>query len=251
MRSLKTVISLVASSWLLLCGAVYGGERSAELSISTVKGTSGTRYHLYGKGAGLYISWNRERPSKSDKAIKLCIPAAFTSTTGTVVGIFAVNGEVGNREQISKSIGGILKIVDGEFKIFPSDKGERFTQRFIDSLKTERASLFQQFQLVENGVASKFKDKRHFQMRAIGKFASRLEAVIESDSAIDFKTFNSDLVGMGVKDAIYTDMGAWDEGWYRNPKTSKVVPIGKDRSKTQKQTNWITFVSHRESRNAH
>ncbi|MBX3150210.1 hypothetical protein KF728_08695 [Candidatus Obscuribacterales bacterium] len=242
MRLLITVISLVACVIVGVGGAAYGGSTRNGLSVTSVKGESGTSYHLYERGADLDVVWQTKRPSKSDPRIRLCIPAAFTTTTGTVVGIYCVNGKIGHRKQISKPIGGVLEIVNGKFKIFPSNKGAKFTPEFLASLETNKASLFQQFQLVENGTPAKFKDKKHFQMRAIAKFSSGLEAIVESDTAIDFKTFNSDLVVMGVKDAIYTDMGAWDEGWYRDPKAGNLVAIGLDRSKTDKQTNWVTFV---------
>ena len=36
-------------------------------------------------------------------------------------------------------------------------------------------------------------------------------------------------------------MGAWDEGWYRNPLNNALKKIGKDLSQTHKQSNWIVF----------
>ena len=36
-------------------------------------------------------------------------------------------------------------------------------------------------------------------------------------------------------------MGAWDEGWYKNPINNTLVKIGKDLSQTDKQSNWIVF----------
>lgn len=243
MQIVKTVISLVAVIGAICGGAAYGGGNNGGLSVSTSKGESGTGYHVYEKGADLNIVWCVKRPRKLDSKVKLCIPAAFTTTTGTVVGVYAVDGKVSNKSQISKPIGGVLEIVDGKFKIFPSQNGGKFTPEFFASVETDKASMFQQFQLVESGTPAKFKDQKHFQMRAIAKFKNGMEAIVESDKAIDFKTFNADLVAMGVKDAIYTDMGAWDEGWYRDPKSNSIIPIGNDRSKTDKQTNWITFVA--------
>ena len=49
------------------------------------------------------------------------------------------------------------------------------------------------------------------------------------------------LVLLNVKQLIYTDMGAWDEGWYKNPINNTLVKIGKDLSQTDKQSNWIIF----------
>lgn len=205
-----------------------------------MKGASGSQYHLYNKN-DLAIGWETNRPSKKDSQIKLCIPAAFTTTTDTIVGIYAYKGKVFNSKSISKPIGGALLIEDGKFQIFPTEKGAKFTPEFIESLKTRKASLFQQYQLVENKSAATFKDKKKFQMRAICKFADGREGIVESEKSISFKTFNDDLVALGVQDAIYTDMGAWDEGWYRHPNTEKNVPIGNIRSRTKRQTNWVIF----------
>jgi hypothetical protein len=45
---------------------------------------------------------------------------------------------------------------------------------------------------------------------------------------------------MGVKDLIYTDMGARDEGWYRiSPGETR--RIGKNLSQTARQSNWVIF----------
>lgn len=235
--------SVIVSALLLILSTLLSGSASGEgLSIASLKGASGTSYHVYEKN-DLDIGWELKRPDKKNNKIILCIPAAFTTTTGTVVGIYAYKGKVGNAKRISKPIGGAIQITNGEFKIFPSSNGACFTAEFLAALEKSGSSLFQQFQLVQNGTPAKFKDKKIFQMRAIAKFKDNREGIVESVDAISFKQFNSDLAAMGVVDAIYTDMGAWDEGWYRDPATSKLVPIGNDRSKTDKQTNWVVFIS--------
>jgi len=213
---------------------------AGEIKIDSMTGPTGVKYHFYDKG-DLSFGWETKRPIKHDAKIKFCIPAAFTTTTDTIVGIYSYKGNVYNARAISKSIGGTILIEGGKFDIFPNEKGAKFTSEFIASLRDRKASLFQQYQLVQNKTAATFRDKKKFQMRAIVKFSDGREGVVESLKAIDFKTFNEDLVTLGVQDALYTDMGAWDEGWYRHPVTEKVVTIGNDRSKTNKQTNWAVF----------
>ncbi len=228
--------------FLFLCFALFlpPGAWCKDLTVESMKGASGSQYHFYNK-QDLAIGWEIKRPDKKDGNIKFCIPAAFTTTTDTIVGICAYKGKVFNSKSISKPIGGALLIDDGKFEIFPANNGAKFTPEFIESLKTRKASLFQQYQVVENKTAASFKDKKKFQMRAICKFNDGREGVVESDKAMSFKTFNDDLVAMGVQDAIYTDMGAWDEGWYRQGDSDKVIPIGNVRTKTNKQTNWAIF----------
>ncbi len=234
---------IVLTALMLINTAVLADSASgAGLSVTSVKGASGTPYKIYEKN-DLRIGWELKRPDKKNQKIKLCIPAAFTTTTGTVVGIYAYKGKVSNASRVSKPIGGALQITRGKFKIFPSSNGACFTKEFLTSIEKSGSSMFQQFQLVEKGIPAKFKDKKIFQMRAIAKFKDNREGIVESVDAINFKQFNSDLAAMGVEDALYTDMGAWDEGWYRDPKTSAIVPIGNDRSLTNKQTNWVVFTA--------
>ncbi|MCA9804716.1 MAG: hypothetical protein KC777_22250 [Cyanobacteria bacterium HKST-UBA02] len=220
--------------------AVLEPVLAAGLSVISLKGESGMAYHFYDMG-DLRFGWEIKRPDKKDERIKFCIPAAFTTKSGTVVGIYGIRGGVSNARAISRPIGGAILISGGKFEIFPSDNGKRFTKEFIQSVQKRKASFFQQFQLVHKGVPARFKDRKSFQMRAIVKFADGREGVVESESAMTFKTFNADLAGLGVEDALYTDMGAWDEGWYRDAETGKIVTIGNDRSQTAKQTNWVVF----------
>jgi len=145
MRLLITVISLVACVIVGVGGAAYGGSTGNGLSVTSVKGESGTSYHLYERGADLDIVWQIKRPSKSDPRIRLCIPAAFTTTTGTVVGIYCVNGKIGHRNQISKPIGGVLEIVNGKFKIFPSNKVLSLHPSFLPLWKPARHLCFSNF----------------------------------------------------------------------------------------------------------
>ena len=94
--------------------------------------------------------------------------------------------------------------------------------------------------LTRIGVASR-KDKKLFQRRGIAILNDNSIAIIESEQAITLEVFSKDLVLLNVKQLIYTDMGAWDEGWYRNPLHNALKKIGKDLSQTDKQSNWIVF----------
>lgn len=94
--------------------------------------------------------------------------------------------------------------------------------------------------MVENGVPAHFKDKTLFQRRAIVKLKDGQTALVESKNALTLTQFGLDLKELGAKNALYTDMGAYDEGWYRDADKA-VKPLGNDRSLTEKQTNWFTF----------
>ncbi len=64
-------------------------------------------------------------------------------------------------------------------------------------------------------------------------------AVVESNKMITLKTFSEDLAALGVMNLLYTDMGYWDEGWYKAG--GKTITLGHYLSQTDKQSNWVVF----------
>ena len=217
------------------------GLLSQTISVETKIGKSKTTYTFIKKN-NCKISFETKRPDKSDKTILVCIPAAFTNLNNLKIdGIYSVNGIVGNRDVINQTLGGVFFIEHNSCKIFQSNKGKLFNDSLLAIVKTQKASFFQQIQCIENGKAAKFKDKKLFQRRGIAILKDNTIAIIESKEAITLEVFSNDLVLLNVKQLIYTDMGAWDEGWYRNPVNNVPIKIGKDLSQTNKQSNWIVF----------
>ena len=114
----------------------------------------------------------------------------------------------------------------------------------IDSLKksiiTNRESYFQQALLVYKNKLIKWNqpngDKK-VQRRALIEFNNQF-SICESSAGVDVETFTLDLIKLGVKNAIYLDMGGWSEGWYKSV-DGKQIKIGDNFSSTLLQTNWI------------
>jgi hypothetical protein len=182
-----------------------------------------------------------KRPDKNDVNIQLCIPGAYTLLDDyTVDGLYIDNGNVYNKEKINRSLGGGIKILGGNCEIFPTEKGKLLDAAFIAAAQKQKASFFQQIQMIEKGVGATYKDIKLFQRRAIVKLKGNKTAVIESYEHITLAAFTKDLLELGVQDALYTDMGAWDEGWYRTP-GGKTITIGRMRTQTDKQSNWVVF----------
>ena len=180
--------------------------------------------------------------SSADQNILVCIPAAFTNLNNLKVdGIYSVNGITRNKDVINKTLGGVFYIENNSCKIFQSNNGKLFNDSLLAIVKSQKTSFFQQIQCIENGKAAKFKDKKLFQRRGIAILKDNSIAIIESTEAITLEVFSNDLVLLNVRQLIYTDMGAWDEGWYRNPVNNIPIKIGKDLSQTAKQSNWIVF----------
>ena len=128
--------------------------------------------------------------------------------------------------------------------MFPTNKGKLLTDSLINFVASKKGSLFQQILMIEKGVGAKYKDVKLFQRRAIVKLKGNKTAVIESYEHITLTAFTTDLLELGVQDALYVDMGAWDEGWYINPSDNKIITIGRMKTQTDKQCNWVVFKTN-------
>jgi hypothetical protein len=234
---------------LALCLLTFGGfisysfknhhSASSPFIIENKKSTSGYSYTIFYKN-NLLMDVTLKRPDKNDKNILICIPAAYTDLqTYFVDGLYIDNGKVYNKDKVNHSLGGAIKIINGNCEIFPTQKGKLLNDSLINFITSKKGSLFQQIQMVEKGVGAKYKDTKLFQRRAIVKLKGNKTAIIESYEHITLTAFTKDLLELGAVDALYTDMGAWDEGWYRQD--NKLITIGRMKSQTDKQCNWVIF----------
>ncbi len=231
------VFVILAALIFISFGAAWA--KPGDLEVKSIKTPSGNEYTLFYQG-DLAATFELKRPKQTDNAILFCIPCAFTSYVGSIDGVYICDGKVHHRHFVSDQIGGAAIIQNGNFELIPTDKGKVLTNNYLNELAKKRATLFQQFLIVQDGVPAHFKDKTLFQRRAIAKMKDGQTAIFESKTAITLSQFGQDLKDAGARNALYTDMGAYDEGWYRD--SEKVVkPLGLDRSLTNKQTNWLTF----------
>lgn len=214
------------------------------LKIEKKKTKSGYNYTIfYANTLNLDISLGR--PTKTDDNILLCTAGAFTNLQNyTVDGLYIDHGKVLNKTKINNSLGGAIKIIDGECEIFPTNKGKLLTDSLINFVVAKKGSLFQQIQMIEKGVGAKYKDVKLFQRRAIVKLKGNKMAIIESYENITLTTFTTNLLELGAADALYMDMGAWDEGWYKNPADNKITTIGRMKTQTEKQCNWVVLKAN-------
>ena len=230
------IIVLVA---YFLVGSSSKGTKSL-LTIEVLKGKSGNEYLIIYKNAAK-IDFEIARPDKKDTNIYLCISGAFTTLDNYAIdGLYICSGKTENKNKINHSLGGAVKIINGECSIFPTNKGKFLTDSLISTIEKKGGSLFQQIQMIVNGEAATFKDTKLFQRRGVVIFKNGKTAIAESKNAITLKVFADDLTELGVKDLLYTDMGSWDEGWYKD-KSGKLIILGMNRSETSKQSNWVVF----------
>lgn len=204
--------------------------------------TSGNHYTVMHKGSNK-IKFTTTRPNKKDTSVLLCNAAAFTNLEdGKVDGAYAIEGKI-KQAKVNRRLGGALWIFKTGCEMLGYTVAEdgKLAEGVQGEIKSNKASFFQQIQIIVNGKAEKFKDDKLFQRRAIVIFNNKEIAIIESKEDITLATFSNDLVGLGAYNALYTDMGGWDEGWYRDEK-GKIVVIGNMRSQTAKQSNWVVFT---------
>ena len=231
---------LLASSILAMTLASCFAAESSGVTAEDRASLSGRHYILIHPN-GCKLDFDVARPSRQDDNVLLCIPAAFTSRSGGLCGLYACRGEVSNTSAVDKGMGGAIQFQAGTCKIFDTKNGASLDDAFVEQLKGSKSSFFQQFQIVKDGHAEGFKDKSHLQRRCIATFANEECAVVESQDNVSFQEFGEDLLSLGVQNAIYTDMGPYGGGWYRDSKENKIVPIGKSHLLTNRQTNWVVI----------
>lgn len=238
LRLTTTFILMMLSLWGIGCSAtsrMYGVINNSQKVLA-----SGNTYSVI--SADSYVlDFVLERPRRAARGdLVLCIPAAFTTSDNKIDGLHLYKGKV--HGSVNDKFGGAIMFAGNECKIFATGGGATLKNpAYLEKLRRNGVSLFQQFLLVDNCRASTYKDKTKFQRRAIVEKTDGAMAIIESNSAMPLSDFAKDLVALNARNAIYTDMGAWDEGWYLDAVSGSLRTLGKDRSLTSRQTNWVIF----------
>lgn len=213
------------------------------VQVDTLRAGSYHEYQLYTWNETLQLDFTDTRPMREDGNVYLCIPAAFTRATPAkdgyeIDGAFAINGNWSNTSSINNTLGSALVIdAKGGLGFLATDRGALITPTYCDSLSALGADYFQQLSVVLDGKAQAFKDKKIFVRRAIVEFDDGRLGVIESAKGASLSQFAVDLKELGVKHAMYTDMGSFDEGWYRY--AGQPITIGRSKRQTELQTNWV------------
>ncbi|MBL4705049.1 MAG: hypothetical protein JKY54_11035 [Flavobacteriales bacterium] len=189
------------------------------------------------------LNFEVTRPSKDSAKVLLCVAAAFTDLGDFEIdGLYLNDGVIRHQTRINKTLGGgLLKTADG-ISLIDTRKGSIFNDSTLATYADKKASLFQQILIIRNGKPESFKAERYFQRRAVVTTNDGQLYIVENTDALTLAQFCKDLVSLDttIKNALYLDMGSWDEGWYRHDKDSTVV-IGQNRSSTAHQSNWLVF----------
>ena len=189
-----------------------------------------------------HIDFETTRPSKNDQNTILCVAGAYTSLkTGAVDGLYICKGKLYNKNLINKTLDGGIKITKNKVEIFSTNKGKILSDSFLKKISDESGIFFQQSLCINNGMAININDSKLFQRRGIISLKTGGYAIVESKKAISLNSFSKDMISIGANGLLNFDMGAWDEGWYRNAASNKLIVLGKNKSQTSKQSNWIVL----------
>ncbi|MGM9841354.1 MAG: hypothetical protein ACI31D_04040 [Candidatus Limisoma sp.] len=187
-------------------------------------------------------------PSETDPTIGLCVEAAFTGEllpqfkSSNVAGDYVIEGKL-HKGYKCKANTGFLYADKSSCTISSS----QHCNQWIGRAQKTQGSLFQQMLLVKAGASVyqgkpiKLRSSNIYRSACIMKDGSF--AVIQSKTALPLGQFIKSLVAMGVRDALYLDMGGgWNYGWYRT--TTASAPVRLFNFKSKYQTNWLV-VKHR------
>ena len=179
--SILSIVLLLAIAFSFLTSAFKKDALLGNnLIVEKKKTKSGYNYTIFHK-ENLKMDLTLKRPEKTDNTIQLCIAGAFTDLQNySPDGLLIENGKVVNKNKINNTIGGAIKIINGECELIPTNKGKLLTDSLINFVVAKKGSLFQQILMIEKGIGSKYKDVKLFQRRAIVKLKGKKTAIIES-----------------------------------------------------------------------
>lgn len=234
---------LYSGLFCLLAGLLACSPKAAR-EVRTVqrKTKKGTAYLLcYPQSLAVRVVTSR--PDVGDSHNLLSVAAAYTDLqTNQPLDLLVCEGRVLQAQAKVGFLDGSLTIVDNALTINKLRQGQSPPSAQLAHVRARNGTLLLQELLVFQGKNQKAVGGSVFQRRALVEFASHQFAVVESASNyLTLKQFGDDLLELGAKNALYLDMGDWDEGWYKAP--GELVRLGNRRTETARQSNWLVFVA--------
>ena len=179
-----------------------------------------------------------DRPSKDDESIEMCVAAAFQQSYqldfkhSNIVGWHASDGQL--ERGTPKSRLGAFTYVTGIPRIWNIDEAEEAVQKAA----AEGGSGYQQFVVLYDGQRGGH-DSDEFRCFRVIALLNGEACVIDSRTQMHYSEFISALENLGVRDALYCDMGSgWNYSWYRNTEGKDVDIIG---TPWLCSHNWLVF----------
>ncbi|WP_046242391.1 hypothetical protein [Hymenobacter terrenus] len=226
----------------LLTGLFACSHHSAqEVHLEGRTTANGHQYSLF-YPQNLTIQVVTSRPDAADSQYQLSAAAAYTDLeTDQPLDLLVCNGRVLQARASVGFLDGVLTIVGTHYTISRIPKGQSPPSVQVENVRRQQGTLLLQELLVYQGKNQRPNGGSVFQRRALVEFADHRFAVVEDLSDYSMmKQFGDDLIELGAKNALYLDMGGWDEGWYKVG--SQIVKLGHRRTETARQSNWLVFV---------
>lgn len=234
------------------CGSKHGtvsegvSAASASLRVDTAHVGAHSYLVIYA-ASGIDVRFtSRERPEPANPDVLLCVAAAFTGEDlTTVCGSHVVAGQLcGGYSDVTGT--GHLLSAGGKVDILP----QGVLRQSIAEARKEHGWLFQQCYIVEHGagrverVPKAIRDRRAcIVYRAACIMGNGGFAVIQCLDDQLPEEFVNGLVALGVREALYLDMGSWGYGWYRTSADAPLHELASRFANTRYQSNWLMLVA--------
>jgi hypothetical protein len=215
---------------------------TAAVRVEARKTAKGEQYALfYPENLALQVTTTRPDPAQND--CFLSVAAAYTDlATYQPLDLLAYRGTIRQPKAQVGFLDGQLTIIGPTVTISQIARGQSPSRAQLEQVRSQQGTLLLQELVVFRGKNQRPAGGAVFQRRALVEFAGHRLAVVESTSDyLTMQQFGDDLVELGAQNALYLDMGDWDEGWYKAG--SSVVKTGNRRTQTARQSNWLVFVS--------
>jgi beta-glucosidase len=185
---------------------------------------------------GLRVQISEKRPDYIPDNF-LCVPAAYTTISTQIEGLY-INKGIEVNSSINTRLTGACILSNESIQII---EYKDITQELINEIKQANKSFFQQSLLVKDSqivLCDLFGRKTNLR-RALIQFKNAY-CIGESSIPVTIDEFQESLLKIGAVSAVNLDMGTWSEGWYKNQDNER-IRIGEKMISTQKQTNWIVY----------
>lgn len=175
-----------------LTGAFFGGvfDRTPEILVDSDS----------------VIVFTNKRPDSGDKDVLLCVPAAYSTDDGEIIGRYSF----------------------GKKRRGTSER--RFATVYLD-----KGTYFQQHPLLRNGRGRRFTDPKRRYRRALCRSGKRYR-IVHSSRPVTLTAFAASLTE--YDEAWNLDMGTYSYGWYRDDWGVHHLGLSTVWNRG-KQTNWI------------
>lgn len=231
-------LGLLSLAALLACSRPGGPQLTAEGRTTA----AGTPYSVFYPNA-LRTQVVTSRPPLADEQVQLSVAAAYTDlATNQPLDLLVCNGQVLQPRAKVGFLDGQLTILGDTLRITRIAKGQTPPAAELAQVRRRHGTLLLQELLVFGGQNQRAAGGSLFQRRALVEFADHRFAVVENAAGpLTMQQFAAELIELGARNALYLDMGDWDEGWYRAG-NGRIVTLGQLRTETPRQSNWLVFV---------